>query len=308
MSPVAERMYYGESSPLEFAAVVTEIRELSRVEGKPVFQVALDRTAFYPTSGGQPFDTGVLIATARSGAVLEAPVTDVTEDEAGEVWHTTAKPLQPGTEVVGRVDAGRRRDHMQQHSGQHLLSAVAAREFGAATAGFHLGEAVSTVDLTLPSLGAEDMAQLEAWVNDVVMQALPVTQRVILRSEAEALLARGVLRKLPPREGDLRVVSIGTAGEVDQNACGGTHVETTAALGPVLLRRTERVRGNTRVTFVCGGRALRAAREDAVLLAGLAAGLSTAPAQLPERIAKMQEEIKAARKLLKQQARGGASG
>ena len=120
MPQVAERLYYVEPSRLEFTATVTEIRELARGEGRPLFQMALDRTAFYPTGGGQPFDTGVLVATARSGAVLEAPVTDVCEDEAGEVWHTTVKPLQPGAEVTGRVDAQRRRDHMQQHSGQHL--------------------------------------------------------------------------------------------------------------------------------------------------------------------------------------------
>ena len=127
---VAERLYYDEPLRLEFTAAVTEIRELARVEGKPLFQVALDRTAFFSTGGGQPHDTGVLVATARSGAVLEAPVTAVSEDEAGEVWHTTVKPLQPGTEVVGRVDAERRRDHMQQHSGQHLLSAVGCVNWG----------------------------------------------------------------------------------------------------------------------------------------------------------------------------------
>ena len=301
---IAERIYHNDQSRLEFTATVTEIRELARVHGKPLFQIALDRTAFYPTGGGQPHDTGVLVATARSGAVLEAPVTDVSEDEAGEVWHTTAKPLQTGTEVTGRVDAARRRDHMQQHTGQHLLSAIAAREFGAATVGFHLGDVVSTVDLTVAALNAEELSLLEDRVNDAVMNALPIWPRVIARAEADALLQRGVLRKLPPREGDLRVVSIGhTGSELDQNACGGTHVATTAAIGPVLLRKTERVRGNTRITFVCGGRALRAAREDAALLSALAAGLSTAPAQLPERVTKMQEEIKAARKLAKEQAR-----
>ena len=170
--------------------------------------------------------------------------------------------------------------------------------------GFHLGELVSTVDLTTASLDSGDVRRLELLVNDAVMQAFPVSQRVVARGEAEALLRTGLLRKLPSREGDLRVIRIGLPGaEIDQNACGGTHVATTAAIGPVLLRRTERVRGNTRVTFVCGGRALRAAREDAALLAGLAVSLSTAPAQLPERVAKMQEEIKAARKLAKMQGR-----
>ncbi|GAA3756501.1 alanyl-tRNA editing protein [Terriglobus aquaticus] len=295
-----ERLYYADSSLLEFSATVTEIRELARVEGKPVFQVALDRTAFYPTGGGQPHDTGVLVATARSGAVLEAPVTDVVEDEAGEVWHTTAKPLQPGTEVTGRVDAERRRDHMQQHSGQHLLSAIAARAWGAATVGFHLGELDTTVDLAVPLLTAEQVAMLQQQANDAVMQAMSVTQRWIGREEAEGLLAAGVLRKLPPRAGDLRVVTI--AG-LDENACGGTHVANTAAIGPVLLRKVEKIRGNSRVRFVCGGRALRAATADWAQLSEIASSLSTAPASLRERVAKMQAEIAEARRQAKDQAR-----
>ncbi|WP_419805673.1 alanyl-tRNA editing protein [Terriglobus sp.] len=303
--PFAERLYYedaccDEPRGLEFAAVVTEIRELARVEGRPVFQVALDRTAFYPTGGGQPHDTGVLVATARSGAVLEAPVTDVVEDDAGEVWHATAKPIQSGTEVVGRVDAERRRDHMQQHSGQHLLSAIAAREFGAATVGFHLGRMDTTVDLAMPLLSAEQMKVLQQRANDVVMRALPVTQRWVGRDEAEALLAAGVLPKLPLRAGDLRVVSI--AG-VDQNACGGTHVRSTAEIGPVLLRRVERVRGNSRLSFVCGGRALAAATADWKLLTGLAGTLSTGVAELAERVLKMQAEVAEARRRAKTETR-----
>lgn len=294
LAKVAERLYYGEAQRLEFTAVVTEIRELSRIEGKPLFQIALDRTAFYPTGGGQPHDTGVLIATARSGTVLEAPVVDVSQDDAGEVWHTTVKPLQPGTEIVGRVDAERRRDHMQQHSGQHLLSAVALRELGAATVGFHLGKTEATVDLTVASLSDEQLDRLQAQVNEAVMLALPVTQRWVGRDEAEQLFAEGVLRKLPERAGDLRIVSI--AG-VDENACGGTHVGRTSEIGAVLLRGVERVRGNSRVTFVCGGRALRAATADWRLLAGVAKTLSTSLMLVPERVQKLQDELRAMRKL-----------
>ena len=297
MPQVAERLYYDEPSRLEFTATVTEIRELARVEGRPLVQMALDRTAFYPTGGGQPFDTGVLVATARSGAVLEAPVTDVCEDEAGEVWHTTVKPLQPGAELAGRVDAQRRRDHRQQHSGQHLLSAVAAREFGAATVGFHLGNPTSTVDLGMATIAPEQLADLQNKVNAAVMQAVPVTQRWVSREEAEAMLANGALRKLPPRAGDLRIVTI--AG-IDENACGGTHVSHTAEIGPVLLRRVEKVRGNSRVSFVCGNRALSAASADWSLLTGLANSLSSAPLQVPERVAKMQAELSAARRSEKQ--------
>ena len=302
---VAERLYYADSDVLEFEAEVTEVRELARVEGKPVFQLALQRTAFYPTGGGQPFDTGVLIATARSGATLDAVVTDVTEDESGEVWHTTEKPLQPGTVVAGRVDAFGRRDDMQQHTGQHLISAVAWRAMGLRTVGFHLGPVVSTVDLTAPSLSSEELAKLTDLVNDTVMQALPVWQRMVSRDEAERLLATGVLPKLPERDGSLRVVSMGATGaELDQNACGGTHVQNTAAIGPVLLRRTERVRGNTRVTFVCGGRALQAVQADAKLLQELASALSVGTPQLLDRVSKMQAEIRAMRREQKAGSQG----
>ncbi|HEY9138758.1 MAG TPA: alanine--tRNA ligase-related protein, partial [Terriglobus sp.] len=129
----ADRIYYDEPATLEFTAEVTAIRELAKVDGQQVWQIALDRTAFYPTSGGPPHDTGVLIAKARSGASLEVPITTVEEDETGEVWHTTSKPLQEGTTITGQIHAARRRDHMQQHTGQHLLSAILDRDFGART-------------------------------------------------------------------------------------------------------------------------------------------------------------------------------
>src|SRR5215470_2828862 len=112
-----ERLYYSDSFLASFSSRVTDIRELARTEGQSVWQVALERTAFYPTSGGQPNDLGVLKATSRGGAVLEAPVIGVEEDEHGEIWHQTLKPLLAGTDVTGEIDWGRRLDHMQQHTG-----------------------------------------------------------------------------------------------------------------------------------------------------------------------------------------------
>ncbi|MEA2539545.1 MAG: alanyl-tRNA synthetase, partial [Acidobacteriaceae bacterium] len=120
---MSDRLYYADPSLACFDAHVSDIREVSRTQGRSLWQIALDRSAFYPTSGGQPHDTGTLTATSSGGALLEAPILAVEEDEHGEVWHTTPKPLLAGTVVRGYVDWNRRRDHMQQHSGQHLLSA-----------------------------------------------------------------------------------------------------------------------------------------------------------------------------------------
>ena len=287
----ADRIYYDAPQQLEFTATVTAVREVARVDGKQVWQLALDRTAFYPESGGQPFDTGTLIATARSGALLEAPITDVQEDGDGEVWHTTAKPLQEGTPVRGVVDAVRRRDHMQQHSGQHLLSAVLQRDLQAKTVSFHLGPELSTIDLQGGSMTEEALAVAEATVNAIVEQALPLSIRYVARDEAEQMLLRGELRKLPPRTGTIRLIEI---PGIDLNACGGTHVGTTAAIGPVLLRGTERVRDTTRLQFVCGDRALRAARSDFQLTTALARSLSTGTDQLADRIAHLLVEGRAA--------------
>ena len=298
---VAERLYYG-SDKVKFSARVADIRLVAterREGGEPeqLWQVALDRTAFYPESGGQPWDTGVLIATARSGAVLEVQVERVEEDEAGEIWHSVRKPLVEGTEVVGRVDAERRRDHTQQHSGQHLLSAVFLQQFGARTVSFHLGGGSSTIDLALPEgmqgFTPEQLAGVEDEVNRLIHRNRPMTPRWHTRAEAEAMLADGRLRKLPERRGPMRVVEM--AG-VEFNACGGTHVSATGAIGGLLLRRLEKVKSGWRVEFVCGLRAVRVVRREYGLLMGLASALSVGCSDVPGRIAVLQEENKAAAK------------
>ncbi|MGI4755256.1 MAG: alanyl-tRNA editing protein [Janthinobacterium lividum] len=290
---VADRIYYDDPGCTSFTAEVTAIREIARVDGKQVWQIALDRTAFCPTSGGQPFDTGVLTATARSGASLTVPITNVEEDESGEVWHTTAKPLQEGTAVSGAVDADRRRDHMQQHSGQHLLSAVLYRDFGARTISFHLGSETSTIDLEGATLTEQALEQAEQATNQVVGQALPISIQHVSQNEAEDMLAKGLLRKLPPRSGRIRLIEI---PGLDLNACGGTHVANTAGIGPLLLRGTEQVRGGVRLAFVCGGRAIQAAHDDFQRLAGLARTLSTGVEEVPDRIARLLAESRSAAK------------
>jgi alanyl-tRNA synthetase len=288
---MTQRLYYDDSNLRSFSAVVTDVRERVRAQGQSLWEIALDQSAFYPTSGGQPFDLGTLSAVSRSGARLDAQVTEVTEDDAGEVWHCTAKPLNAGTAVTGEIDWSRRRDHMQQHSGQHLLSAVFALERNAATTSFHLGEESCSIDLALDVLDANEIARIEILANEIITEDRDVALRYVSREEAEALLAEGKLRKLPPREGVIRMVEM--AG-LDLNACGGTHVQSTGQIGAILLRRVEKIRGGMRVEFVCGHRAVRLARSEFNSLAESAALLSSSALQLPAAVRKLLDEAKAA--------------
>ena len=206
--PVAERLYYDDSRLNTFTACVTDIREYARTDGQSQWQIALDRTAFYPSSGGQPFDRGTLSAVARSGASLLAEIEEVMEDDEGEIWHSTRKPLLAGTEVAGAIDWARRIDHMQQHSGQHLLSAVFFAELEARTISFHLGDSISSIDLSAqtPDEQASLLAALvriEQRVNQHIAENLPVSISTVSAEEAQALLADGKVRKLPPREGHI---------------------------------------------------------------------------------------------------------
>lgn len=293
---VAKRLYY-DSAALDFTATVTDIRLDSREGGEHLWQVSLDQTAFYPESGGQPWDTGVLVAVARSGATLEVPVERVEEDAHGEVWHYVRKPLVQGTEITGYVDAARRSDHEQQHSGQHLLSAMFLRELDATTVSFHLGVESSTIDLVLREgaerLTDEEIARVEAATNRVVVEGRPLMSHWVEQGLAQAMLERGDLRKLPEREGPLRIVQM---QGIEFNACGGTHVANTGAIGVVLLRKVEKARQGWRVEFVCGQRAVRAARKDFTALGAAAQALSVGAADVPARIGVLLGETRDAAK------------
>jgi alanyl-tRNA synthetase len=314
----AERLYYADSALTRFTATVIDIRERSRNGNSSLWQVALDRTAFYPTSGGQPHDTGTLSATAPSGARLEAAILDVEEDEHGEIWHLTPKPLLAGTQIEGLIDEERRVDHMQQHSGQHLLSALFYREFSALTVSFHLGDSVSTIGLNTPSFEPAQLAHIERLANEIVAEARPVVLRTVSSEDAEGLLQTGMLRKLPPRSGSIRLVVIpgnadagaipgNTAAgaisgdgaphpDLDVNACGGTHVTSTSQIGAVLIRGTERIRQCIRVSFLCGHRAIAAARADDALLTRVSRELSATRPELPTALARLKAEARSTAK------------
>ena len=244
MNPMTERLYYTDSYKREFQARVVERSD----DGRTVY---LDRTLFYPTSGGQPFDAGSIGGVA----VIEVV------DEEERIAHRLAAPLAAEGEVAGEIDWARRFDHMQQHSGQHLLSAVFEELFGLHTVSFHLGAESATVDLEGGSVDARTVVEAERRANQVVAE----NRAMDVRFE-DASTAQG-LRKPSERAGTLRIVSI---DGLDRSACGGTHVRTTGEIGPILLRRTEKIRQSVRVEFVCGGRAVRRARADFEALSRIA--------------------------------------
>jgi alanyl-tRNA synthetase len=242
--------------------------------------VRLDRTAFYPTSGGQPHDLGTLDGTA---------VKDVWDDE-GEVWHLLEGPLE-GEEVQGRVDWARRLDHMQQHTGQHLLSAAFVRVLDAPTVGFHLGTESSTIDLELPHLHEEAAHRVEDEVNRVIWENRPVIARFVGDEELASLN----LRREPQVEGPIRVVSV---EGYDASPCGGTHLTRTGAVGQIKITGLERYKGGTRVTFLCGQRALRDYRRALGLLQETAEALTVGQGEVPEAVARVQEEARETRRAL----------
>lgn len=274
-----ERLYFADPYLAQFSAHVVARAERA---GKPA--VALDQSAFYPEGGGQPADTGMLGGVA---------VLDV-QSEDGVVWHMLAGPLADDL-VQGQVDWARRFDHMQQHHGQHLLSAAFERALGMKTVSFHLGAQASTIDLDATALDAAQATTAEDLTNTVIWEDRPVLARFVTPEE----LAQLTLRKPPAAHDAIRVVSV---PDFDHSACGGTHPRSTGGVGMVHIRRWDR-RGNTlRVEFVCGGRAARDLRWKNAALGRLAGALSVAPEEVESSVARVREVEERARKRLEASA------
>ena len=275
---MTNRLYYSDSFLTTFAARVVESGALN---GRPF--VVLDESAFYPTTGGQPHDTGSL---------GDRRVIDVIDREADEaVMHLLDGPLDVGARVSATVDWPRRLDHMQQHTGQHMLSASFVRLFEIPTVSFHLGAELSTIDLT-GTPGPDVIARAEAEANRVVWENRPVSMRLVGADEA----ARLPLRKEPVRDGTLRLIEI---EDFDLSACGGTHVARTGTVGIIAVQAWERYKGGTRVSFACGGRVLAHFRVYRDLVASAVRQLSIQPAELPDAVARLQGETRE----MRQQAR-----
>jgi alanyl-tRNA synthetase len=281
---VTDHLYYHDSFLYEFDA---DVAELTSVDSRPA--IVLDRTAFYPTSGGQVFDTGWI---QPAGTEQKVRITEVVERDDGAILHflETAAAIQQGSRVRGSIDVDRRRDHMQQHSGQHVLSAAFIELFNMPTVSFHMGDEACSIDLDTKNLSNSQVEQAEALANDVITQDKPVSIRFVTQAEAQGL----GLRKIPPVERDkLRLIDI---HDFDLTACGGTHVASTGQIGSIFLRKIEKVRQGWRVEFVCGKRAVGTARHDYSTLTESAGLLSSHIWDLPQQIRKAQEEARAARK------------
>lgn len=288
------RLYYENAYNRTFIA---QLIERGSYQGQPA--VRLSHSAFYPTSGGQPHDTGILngveVVDVRDGTPLGARPISQTAWDTIAVLHILAHPLPEDTVTVsGRINWPRRYDHMQQHSGQHLLSQTFYRHLGQETISVHFGDLLNTLDLDGPTLSPQQLAAVEVAANEIVWENRPL--RAYWRTEAE--LAKIPLRGRPKVSGQIRIVEI---EKFDWAACGGTHVQRTGEIGAIALLRAEKHRGKSRVYFICGRRAVADAAQRRMLLANTARLLDAAVDDVPQLVSKQQQALRNAEKELQVQ-------
>ena len=283
---MTERLYYDDAYLWEFDAAVTRIRP-GKKQG--TWEAALDRSAFYPTSGGQPFDTGKLVFQGG-----EAAVADVEADREGEVWHTVDRQVEAGEAVHGVIDGRRRTDHMEQHGGEHMLAGAIWEKLQGTTIGLHLGAEDSTIDVALPGerthLTEEEILLLEDTVNERIRLDAPI--RCWFPDSEE--LASLPLRKAPTVREHVRIVAM---GDFEMVACGGTHPSSTGRIGMVKILSVIPAKGKARVSFVCGGRAaavfqkyMRCADKAGAALSCPVDKLSRAASDLKSRLAEAERK------------------
>lgn len=268
-----KRLYYEDSYLLEFEA---EVVDRAEHEGQPA--VILDRTAFYPESGGQPWDEGTL----NGVEVLKVVEVD------GAILHILRSAVGEGR-AFGRIDAATRFDHMQQHTGQHVLSQAFWELAKGETRSFHMGPEVSTLEIGLPSISETDADRVEERANAVVWEDREVKTYFV----PDERIHEVPLRRPPKKTGLLRVVEV---DGFDYSACGGTHVRRTGEIGLIKLGPIEKIRGNLRFDFLCGGRALRDYRIRDRAVRRVAGMFSASPADAAGQVEKMAAELKALKK------------
>lgn len=273
---MTERLYYDNAYLTEFDAQV-----LACIPNGENFDVLLDRSAFYPTSGGQPFDTGMLDV---------AQVIDVNIND-GEVWHTVTQPLTIGQTVHGKIDWPRRFDHMQQHAGDHMIASALHRLMGGVTIGLHISADISTIDVAMPDgatrISEEDIRRIELDVNERIQRNVPVRCWFPSAEELTAL----PLRKQPTVSEHVRIVAIGADEMV---ACGGTHPSSAGQLGLVKILSVTPARGKKRVAFLAGQRALMNYMKCSKAAHSAAELLSTSVEQLTTSVETLHERLRAA--------------
>lgn len=274
---MTERLYYDDSYLREFDAAVEKV---SSREGRTI--LTLNRSAFYPTSGGQPFDTGTLNGSR---------VTDVFVDGEGEVWHEVDGAFAAGEAVHGCIDWARRFDHMQQHGGEHMIAGAVYALTGGMTIGLHLGAEVSSIDVEFADgathISGEMIERIENYVNERIQQDHPV--RCWFPDAAE--LAALPLRKRPTVKEHVRIVAM---GDFEMVACGGTHPSTTGQIGLVKIVSAAPARGKLRLSFVCGRRAVEDYRKNYNCAWAAANLLSTRPEMLARNIEGLQQRLREA--------------
>ena len=277
MDIIDTRPYYGDSYTWHFDANVVEV---SSDAGSPL--AILDATYFYPTSGGQPHDLGTLGA---------AQVVDVRIRETdGAVVHVLDATLATGP-VTATIDGVRRFDHMQQHTGQHILSQAFLRVANAATIGFHLGAESVSVDLDAVTLSEASVSEAIDVANEVIATNVDVRAWFPAPSEITAL----ALRKMPDVDGPLRVVAI---GDFDYSACGGTHVARAGEVGILAVLRIERMKRGTRVEFLAGHRARADYARKHATVRELSAALTCAPGEIVDAVARLSSSVVETRRAL----------
>ncbi|HEX2695560.1 MAG TPA: alanyl-tRNA editing protein, partial [Acidobacteriota bacterium] len=270
-----KKLYYEDAYLTEFDARVVERRD---VEGRPA--VVLDRTAFYPEAGGQSSDRGTLDGVA---------VVDVVDD-GGTILHVLAVPIEAAA-VHGAVDRARRFDRMQQHSGQHILSQAFYEVLKGATLSFHIGDEVSALEIGVPKISDADLDRVEARANAVVFEDLEIRTYFVPEEEIGTV----PLRK-PPKKGEAGMIRVVEVDRFDHSACGGTHCRRAGEVGLIKVVKWEKIRGNLRFDFVCGGRALRDYQEKNRTVRHAAAAFSVSDRDVPAAIDKAQAEVKALKK------------
>ncbi|NPV71994.1 MAG: alanyl-tRNA editing protein [Firmicutes bacterium] len=288
---MAERLYYEDPYLTEFEATVRSVVPAPGPEGVAVLAVTLDRTAFYPESGGQPWDLGDIGGLSVAAVIEEdGEVLHLVRAAGGEVAGAgdaeAPVPFRPGDAVTCRVDFERRFDHMQQHLGQHILSSAFEKTLDADTVGFHLGHEYVAIDLNAHSLDERDAARAEDLANRIVFENRRVAATWYSLDEALRL----PLRKRPEREGPIRIIEV---DGFDYSPCGGTHPRCTGEVGLINVIKWERVRSGVRLSFVCGNRALQEFRWKNALVNAISRSLSVAPNELDAAVSRQVQQVQA---------------